>query len=143
MSDSLKQYNAILTQVKKANGYKPGMGKAGVALLAQCRAEASAKLAAMQGKPAPKPKVAVAHPRPTFTSSDKALRPCAKLSANSCQTSPQCTWQPKANRCITKSGKAAMSIFDNPNRMAMLGAIKANRKQYQQQQQQQQGGYWW
>jgi hypothetical protein len=139
MSDALKQYNALLTQIKQANGYKPGMGAAGVALLARCRAEASAKHAAMQGKPAPKPALGAKY-RPTFASSDKSIRPCAKLSADSCQTSPQCTWQPKANRCITKSGKNAVTLFDNPKRNAMLDSIRAIRRQ--QQQQQQQGGYW-
>ncbi len=143
MSEGLKQYNALLAQIKAAKGYAPGMGEGGKALLAQCRREASVQHAASQGKPVPAPKAAKprapAQPRAKFSLDDKRIRPCAGLIQNSCEVSPHCFWQPKAKRCMTRSGKDAVTTFNNPPRKAMLDSL---RKQ-QQPQQQQQGGYWY
>jgi hypothetical protein len=140
MSEGLKQYNALLAQIKAARGYKPGMGAAGAELLKQCRAEASAKHAASKGKPAPAPRApAAAKPRVMAPRAklSGAMHSCAGLPQDPCEVAPNCFWQPKAKRCMTKSGKGAVATFDNPTRNALLAQIRTSRRQ------QQQGGYWY
>ena len=127
MSEALKKYQALLAEIKAEKGYKPNMGAAGKALLVECVLEAQRQYSS---KRADKSKPIIGRPkrgpqskrgqRSTFALLDKKIYKCAGLSVNDCAVAPHCFYQPKADRCVLRSGKDAVGTFNSPKRVAML-----------------------
>jgi len=70
------------------------------------------------------PKAAAAAPAYARAKLSGALHSCAGLSEDPCEVAPNCYWQPKAQRCMTRSGKGVVGMFQAPERKAMLAAIR-------------------
>jgi hypothetical protein len=66
------------------------------------------------------------------------LHSCAGLPQQNCEVAPNCFWQPKANRCSTKSGAPVVKLMGS--RAPMLQELKAKRSPIDGQTG---GGYWW
>lgn len=68
----------------------------------------------------PEPKQVVGMSRDTLVG---ALHSCAGLEQDPCTVAPNCFWQPKAKRCVTRSGKDVVDLMGNPRRAAMLNQV--------------------
>lgn len=107
----------------------------------------------------PEPKQVVGKSRDKLVG---ALHSCAGLDQDPCTVAPNCYWQPKAKRCMTRSGKDVVDLMGNPRRAAMLNQVvqkrhdqlveKINHTPLNEQERDflgmspqvdQQGGYWW
>lgn len=93
-----------------------------------------------------------------------ALHSCGGLPQDNCEVAPNCFWQPKAKRCMTRSGADVVKTMDRSslmkniqaahgdklqNKIAMSGDEALSNYEFfdvygrQRQQRDQQGGYWW
>ena len=125
MSEALKKYQVLLAEIKAEKGYKPNMGAAGKALLAECVQAAKQRKSLSNKAYKSKPIIGRTKmtPRATFSSLQKNMYKCKGLNVDACTVAPHCFYQPKAKRCMLRSGKNIVSTFGNHNRKSVLAQL--------------------